>query len=106
MRGSEGVEVDRGDRIEELALVEDADNVPTDESTETVPGDGKLCYGYSSFLEFFHFLDNLVEVVGLSVRFTLVWSARPKARRTNLLSDPFTTMINAVIRVVVHVRGC
>ena len=33
MRSGEGVEVNRGDVIEELALVENPDEVPTDEST-------------------------------------------------------------------------
>ena len=36
MGGGEGIEVDWGDVLEELALVENADKVSTDESTETV----------------------------------------------------------------------
>ena len=36
MRGCKRVEVDWGDILEELALVEDADQVSADESTKTV----------------------------------------------------------------------
>ena len=36
MRSGERVEVDRGDILEKLALVEDADEVSTDESAKAV----------------------------------------------------------------------
>jgi hypothetical protein len=45
MRSGERVEVDRGDILEELALVEDAKEVSTDESTKTVSGDGESGHG-------------------------------------------------------------
>jgi hypothetical protein len=59
MRSGEGVEVDRGDVLEKLALVEGADNVPADESTETVPGDGEFRHDSPGSLEVLHFLDDL-----------------------------------------------
>ena len=59
MRGGEGVEVDRGDALEELALVENTENVPADESTEAVTGDRKFCHNLPVFLELLHFLDDL-----------------------------------------------
>lgn len=45
MRSGERVEVDRGDILEELALVEDAEEVSTDEPTKTVSGDGEFGHG-------------------------------------------------------------
>lgn len=42
MRSCECVEVDRGDILEEFALVEDADEVSADETTEAVSGNRKL----------------------------------------------------------------
>ena len=42
MGGGERVEVDWGDVFEELALMEDADEVSADESAETVPSDGEF----------------------------------------------------------------
>ena len=42
MRSGERVEVDRGDVLEELALVEDADEVPADESAKTVSSNGEF----------------------------------------------------------------
>lgn len=41
MRGSERIEVDWGDGLEELALVEDADEVSADESAKTVSSNGE-----------------------------------------------------------------
>ena len=63
MRGGEGVEVDRGDIIEELALVEDTNNVPADESTETVSGNGEFRDNSPAFLELVHMLDDLTRVM-------------------------------------------
>ena len=45
MRGSEGVEIDRGDTLEEFALMEDPDEVSTDESTKTVSSDREFRHG-------------------------------------------------------------
>ena len=45
MGSSEGVEVDRGDTLEEFALMEDPDEVSTDESTETVSSDREFRHG-------------------------------------------------------------
>ena len=42
MRGSEGVEVDWGDILEEFSLMEDPDEVSTDESTKTVSSNGEF----------------------------------------------------------------
>ena len=42
MRGSERIEVDWGDGLEELALVQDADEVSADESAKAVSGDGEF----------------------------------------------------------------
>ena len=42
MRGSERIEVDWGDGLEELALVEDADEVSADESAKTVSSNGEF----------------------------------------------------------------
>lgn len=59
MGSGEGVEVDRGDVLEELALVEDTNNIPTDEAAEAVSGDRELRHNSSAFLELLHFLDDL-----------------------------------------------
>lgn len=67
MRGGEGVEVDRGDVFEELALVEGADNVPADKPTEAVPGDGKFVHHSPASLEILHFLGDLAREGGVCV---------------------------------------
>ena len=59
MRSSEGVEVDWGDVLEELALVENADEVSADESTKTVPSDRKFRHSQSASLEVLHFFEDL-----------------------------------------------
>ena len=59
MRSGERVEVDWGDVLKELALVEDADEVPTDEPTKAVPGNGEFCHDAPALFEFFHFLEDL-----------------------------------------------
>jgi len=59
MRSGERVEVDRGDILKELALVEDADEVPTDESAEAVPSDGEFLHDLSTLFEFLYFLEDL-----------------------------------------------
>jgi len=56
VRSGERVEVDRGNVLEELALMEDTNEVPTDESTETVSSDGELRHDKPALLEFFYFL--------------------------------------------------
>lgn len=62
MRSGEGVEVYRGNVLEELALVEDAYGVPADETTETVSGNGEFRHNLPAFFELLHFLDNLARV--------------------------------------------
>ena len=59
MRSGERVEVDRGDILEKLALVEDADEVSTDESAEAVSSNGELLHDLSTLLEFLYFLEDL-----------------------------------------------
>jgi len=59
VRSGKCVEVDWGDVLKELALVEDADEVPTDEPTKAVSGDGEFGHGASALLEFFYFLADL-----------------------------------------------
>ena len=59
MRSSKRVEVDRGDILEEFALVEDADEVSTDESAEAVSSNGEFLHNFSPLLEFLHFLEDL-----------------------------------------------
>lgn len=68
MGSGKGVEVYRGDVLEELALVEDTNGVSTDQSTKTVPGNGEFRHDSPGFLELLHFLDNLTGVAGLSDR--------------------------------------
>lgn len=45
MRGSEGVEVDWGDALEEFALMEDPDEVSTDEPAEAVSSNREFRHG-------------------------------------------------------------
>ena len=59
MRGSERIEVDWGDGLEELALVEDADEVSADESAKTVSSNGEFRHDQSALLELFHLLEDL-----------------------------------------------
>lgn len=59
MRSGERVEVDRGDILEKLALVEDADEVSTDESAKAVSSNGELLHDLSTLLEFLYFLEDL-----------------------------------------------
>ena len=61
MWSGERVEVDRGDVLEELALVEDADEVSTDESAEAVPSNGEFRDDLSPFLEFLYLLEDLTK---------------------------------------------
>ena len=69
MRSGKRVEVDWGDIVEKLALVEDADEVPADETTEAVSGDGEFLDDSSPFLEFLYFLEDLTgSAMGLSDR--------------------------------------
>jgi hypothetical protein len=62
VRGSEGVEVDWGDTLEEFALMEDPDEVSTDESTKAVSSNGEL---HVTLFEFFYFLEDLVRNGGI-----------------------------------------
>lgn len=59
MRSGKGVKVDRGDVLEELALVKDANHVSADESTKAVTGDGEFRHNFPAFLELLYFLDDL-----------------------------------------------
>ena len=59
MRGCKRVEVDWGDILEELALVEDADQVSADESTKTVSSNREFRHDKSTLLEFLYFLQDL-----------------------------------------------
>lgn len=65
MRGGEGVEVDWGDILEELALMEDADEVSADESTKTVSSDRELLHGLSPLPEFLYFFKDLARNNGI-----------------------------------------
>lgn len=65
MRGSEGIEVDWGDILEELALVENADEVSADESTETVSSDREFRHDASVLLEFLYFPEDLITSDGI-----------------------------------------
>jgi len=65
VRGSEGIEVDWGDILEELALVENADEVSADESTETVSSDREFRHDASVLLEFLYFPEDLITSDGI-----------------------------------------
>lgn len=67
MRSSEGVEVDWGNVFEELALVENADEVSTDESTKTVPSDGKFRHRQSALLEILYLFEDLERSDGIEL---------------------------------------
>jgi len=59
MWSCERVEVDRGDILEELALVEDAEEVSTDEPTEAVSSNGEFRDDFPPLFELFYFLEDL-----------------------------------------------
>ena len=64
MGSGERVEIDWGDIVEKLALVEDADQVSTNESTKAVPSNGELCHDAPGSLEFFDFFEDLKQSNG------------------------------------------
>lgn len=105
MRGRECVEVDRGDILEELALVKDADEVSADESTETISGDREFRHDKPTLLEFLYFLEDLEENDGIEQP-SRAREQQDQGWKTDLFGNSFPTMINAVIRVIVRIRAC
>jgi len=85
----ERVEVDRGDILEELVLVEDTDKVPTDESSETVSSNGEFLHDLSALLEFLYLLEDLTEdATGLSDRI-----ARMKSTNSGFGDGPLQQLV-------------
>lgn len=84
MGGGEGIEVDWGDVLEELALVENADKVSTDESTETVSSDGEFRHDTPALFEFLYFPEDLMR---LSDRVARIGSENRPPQRLALRHD-------------------
>ena len=106
MRGCKRVEVDWGDILEELALVEDADQVSADESTKTVSSNREFRHDKSTLLEFLYFLQDLRVKDGIEQPSRARRSQRDWGWKTDLFSNSFPSVVNAVIRVIVHIRVC